>query len=112
PNATVNTATFTSFNGQENTLRNQGVRIFPGQTVSQDVEPEYITVSDDGTTARVSLQENNAIAVVDIVNAQVTSILPLGAKNFNASGNGFDPSDRDGVVFGGAANSPAVRINN
>ena len=37
---TVNTATFTSFNGQKNTLRSQGVRIFPGQTVSQDVEPE------------------------------------------------------------------------
>ena len=97
-NATVNTATFTSFNGQENTLRNQGVRIFPGQTVSQDVEPEYITVSDDGTTAWVSLQENNAIAVVDVANAQVTSIVPLGAKNFNAPGNGLDPSDRDGGV--------------
>jgi len=97
-NATVNTANFTGFNGQENTLRNQGVRIFPGQTVSQDVEPEYITVSDDGTTAWVALQENNAIAVVDIVKAQVTSILPLGAKNFNALGNGFDPSDRDGGV--------------
>jgi hypothetical protein len=111
-NPTVNTATFTSFNGQENTFRSQGVRIFPGQTVSQDVEPEYITVSDDGTTAWVSLQENNAIAIVNIVNAQVTSILPLGAKNFNAPGNGLDASDRDGVVFGGAANSPAVRINN
>jgi len=97
-NPTVNTATFISFNGQENTLRSQGVRIFPGQTVSQDVEPEYITVSDDGTTAWVSLQENNAIAIVNIVNAQVTSIVPLGAKNFNAPGNGLDPSDRDGGV--------------
>ncbi|NCR76655.1 MAG: PEP-CTERM sorting domain-containing protein [Microcystis aeruginosa K13-06] len=97
-NPTVNTATFTSFNGQENTFRSQGVRIFPGQTVSQDVEPEYITVSDDGTSAWVSLQENNAIAIVNIVNAQVTSILPLGAKNFNALGNGFDPSDQDGGV--------------
>ncbi len=97
-NPTVNTATFTSFNGQENTLRSQGVRIFPGQTVSQDVEPEYITVSDDGTTAWVSLQENNAVAVVDVANAQVTSIVPLGAKNFNAPGNGLDPSDRDGGV--------------
>ncbi|MCA2815157.1 MAG: choice-of-anchor I family protein [Microcystis sp. M090S1] len=97
-NPTVNTATFISFNGQENTLRSQGVRIFPGQTVSQDVEPEYITVSDDGTTAWVSLQENNAIAIVDVVKAQVTSIVPLGAKNFNAPGNGLDPSDRDGGV--------------
>jgi hypothetical protein len=111
-NPTVNTATFTSFNGQENTFRSQGVRIFPSQTVSQDLEPEYITVSEDGTTAWVSLQENNAIAIVNIVNAQVTSILPLGAKNFNAPGNGLDPSDQDGVVFGGATNSPAVRINN
>jgi hypothetical protein len=97
-NPTVNTATFISFNGQENTLRSQGVRIFPGQTVSQDVEPEYITVSDDGTSAWVSLQENNAIAIVDVVKAQVTSIVPLGAKNFNAPGNGLDPSDRDGGV--------------
>ncbi|WP_223212318.1 choice-of-anchor I domain-containing protein [Microcystis aeruginosa] len=63
-NATVNTATFTSFNGQENTLRNQGVRIFPSQTVSQDVEPEYITVSDNGTTAWVSLQENNIVPIL------------------------------------------------
>jgi DNA-binding beta-propeller fold protein YncE len=63
-NATVNTATFTGFNGQENTLRNQGVRIFPGQTVSQDVEPEYITVSDNGTTAWVSLQENNIVPIL------------------------------------------------
>ncbi|MDB9425444.1 choice-of-anchor I family protein [Microcystis aeruginosa CS-564/01] len=97
-NPTVNTATFDSFNSQIDSLRQAGVRIFPGKTVAQDVEPEYITVSDDGTTARVSLQENNAIAVVDIFNAQVTSILPLGAKNFNALGNGFDPSDRDGGV--------------
>jgi len=97
-NPTVNTATFTSFNGQENTFRSQGVRIFPSQTVSQDLEPEYITVSEDGTTAWVSLQENNAIAIVNIVNAQVTSILPLGAKNFNAPGNGLDPSDQDGGV--------------
>ncbi|GEA25967.1 hypothetical protein MiAbW_00507 [Microcystis aeruginosa NIES-4325] len=97
-NSTVNTANFTSFNGQENALRNQGVRIFPDQTVSQDLEPEYITVSEDGTTAWVALQENNAIAVLDILNAQVTAILPLGAKNFNAPGNGLDPSDQDGGV--------------
>jgi len=111
-NPTVKTATFDSFNSQIDSLRQAGVRIFPGKTVAQDVEPEYITVSDDGTTAWVSLQENNAVAVVDVVKAQVTSIVPLGAKNFNAPGNGLDPSDRDGVVFGGAANSPAVRINN
>lgn len=111
-NPTVRNATFTDFNGRENTLRGLGVRIFPNKTVSQDVEPEYIAVSDDSTRAWVSLQENNALAVVDILNATVTEILPLGAKNFNAPGNAFDPSDRDGVVFGGSATSPAVRILN
>jgi hypothetical protein len=97
-NPTVKTATFDSFNSQIDSLRQAGVRIFPGKTVAQDVEPEYITVSDDGTTAWVSLQENNAVAVVDVVKAQVTSIVPLGAKNFNALGNGLDPSDQDGGV--------------
>lgn len=111
-NPTVNTATFDSFNSQVDSLRQAGVRIFPNKTVSQDLEPEYITVSDDGSTAWVALQENNAIAVVDILTAEVKSIVPLGAKNFNASGNGIDASDRDGVVFGGSPTSQAVRINN
>ncbi|GBL10291.1 hypothetical protein MSj_01777 [Microcystis aeruginosa Sj] len=97
-NPTVNTATFDSFNSQIDSLRQAGVRIFPGKTVAQDLEPEYIAVSDDGTTAWVALQENNAIAVLDILNAQVTAILPLGVKDFNAPGNGLDPSDRDGGV--------------
>ncbi len=61
-----------------------GVRIFgPGATPAQDLEPEYITVSPDGKTAYVTLQENNAIAVIDIEAARVTEIRPLGYKNFN-----------------------------
>ena len=36
----------------------------PGASVAQDLEPEYITT--DGDTAWVTLQENNAIAVIDI----------------------------------------------
>ena len=35
----------------------------PGATFSQDVEPEYVTISDDSTTAFVTLQEANAVAV-------------------------------------------------
>jgi hypothetical protein len=97
-NPTVNTATFDSFNSQIDSLRQAGVRIFPDKTVAQDLEPEYITVSDDGRTAWVALQENNAIAIVDILNAQVTDILPLGAKDFNVPGNGLDASDEDGGV--------------
>ena len=94
--ATVTTAGFTSFNGQITALRDIGVRIFgPGATVAQDLEPEYIAVSPDGTTAYVTLQENNAVAVLDIATSTVTDIRPLGLKNHSVVGNGLDPSDRD-----------------
>jgi hypothetical protein len=90
------TATFTAFNGQINTLRAAGVRIFgPGATVAQDLEPEYIAISPDNTTAYVAIQEANAVARVDLATATVTSITPLGLKNHGVAGNGLDPSDQD-----------------
>ena len=55
-NATVTTATFEAFDGQEDALRAAGVRIFAGRSVSQDVEPEYIAVSADGLSAMVTFQ--------------------------------------------------------
>ncbi len=94
--ATVQTAGFASFNPQIAALRAAGVRIYgPGATVAQDLEPEYITFSGDGTKAIVTLQENNALAEVDIASATVTQIVPLGLKNHNLAGNGLDASDRD-----------------
>ena len=40
----VRTASFTQFNGQEASLRAQGIRIYgPGASAAQDFEPEYIT---------------------------------------------------------------------
>ncbi len=76
-----------------------GVRIFgPNASVAQDLEPEYITVSPDSKTAYTTLQENNAIAVIDIDAARVLRIAPLGAKEHWRRGNELDPSDRDGAV--------------
>ena len=97
-NATVNIIDFTSFDSQQQNLVASGVRIFPGQVLSQDVEPEYIVVSEDGATAYVSLQENNAVAVVDIATAAVTEIQPLGLKDYNTADSGLDPSDRNGGI--------------
>ena len=98
-NATVSTAGFTSFNSQITALRASGVRITgPGATVAQDLEPEYITISPDGKTAYVTLQENNALAIVNIDTATVTKIVPLGLKNHSLSGNSLDVSDRDGGI--------------
>ncbi|MEH1816631.1 MAG: choice-of-anchor I family protein [Nostoc sp.] len=104
-NATVAQASFTSFNSQIATLKAAGVRITgPGSTVAQDLEPEYIAVSPDGKTAQITLQENNAIAILDIASATITNILPLGAKNYNLPGNGLDASDRDLTSSSGKIN--------
>jgi hypothetical protein len=76
-----------------------GVRIFgPGATIAQDLEPEYVAVAPGGRTAWVTLQEANAVAVVDVKRARVTEIKALGLKNHALAGNGLDPSDRDGVI--------------
>ncbi len=97
--ATVRTADFKAFDGQIDALKAAGVRIFgPGATVAQDLEPEYIAVTPDGRTAVVTLQENNALAFVDIASATVTAIVPLGLKNHALPGHGLDASDRDGAV--------------
>ncbi|PRP90218.1 hypothetical protein ENSA5_66790 [Enhygromyxa salina] len=75
------------------------IRIFgPGSTVAQDVEPEYVAISADSSTAWVSLQENNAVAVVDLDAATVTELLALGYKNHSQPGKGLDPSDDDGEI--------------
>ena len=76
-----------------------GVRIFgPGATVAQDLEPEYITVSKDSKTAWVSLQENNALAVIDLDMLTVRGILALGFKDHGQAINGLDASDRDNII--------------
>lgn len=93
---TVATADFRAFIGQEDALRANGIRIFgPGANAAQDLEPEYITVSPDGKTAYVTLQENNASAVVDLASAKVTSLAPFGLKDHNLPGFGLDASDED-----------------
>jgi hypothetical protein len=96
---TVRTARFTSFNGQADALRAAGVRIYgPGASAAQDFGPEYVTISSDERTAYVTLQENNALATLDIPSATVTSVVPFGYKNHALPGNELDASDRDGIV--------------
>lgn len=94
--ATVKTAGFTPFN---NRGLAPSIRIFgPGATVAQDLEPEYIAISEDSTKAWVTLQENNALGIIDLITGEVTDIVGLGFKDHSLAGNGLDASDEDGAI--------------
>lgn len=103
--AVRNTIGFTALDGNEALLSTLGIKIFggnanlPAPTASQDIEPEYVAVSLDGTKAYVTLQEVNAVAVIDLTDTNAdrpVSILPMGSVDFSLPGNEGDFSDRDG----------------
>ncbi|PWC29423.1 choice-of-anchor I family protein [Teichococcus aestuarii] len=93
------TSTFVDFGGFDTAaLRAAGVRITgpAGTLAATDLEPEYIALSADGRTAYVTLQENNAVAVLDLDGMAFTAVHALGTKDHSVAGQGLDPSDRDG----------------
>ncbi len=98
----VATAGFAGFDADAAELREAGVRIYgPGATVAQDLEPEYIAIARDGQSAWVTLQEANAIGLLDlsdIAAPEISRIIPLGYKNHGVLGNELDVSDRDGGI--------------
>jgi len=104
--ATITTLDFTNFTAAN--LIAENVRVyFPNSSAAQDLEPEYATISADGTRAYVTLQENNAIAVVDLSNRQILDVVSLGYKDHSLADNALDPSDRDN-----GSNGPATNIAN
>ena len=70
----------------------------PGATRAQDLEPEFVAISSDGQKAYVSLQENNAVMLIDIAMGAVDTIFFLGYKDHGLAGNELDASDQDGGV--------------
>ncbi len=92
------TATVAGFEAFDNTavrasLINQGVMFKADADASLDFEPEYITVV--GETAYVSLQEANAIAVVDIEKKEISDVYGLGFIDLGEVA--FDINDEDEV---------------
>jgi hypothetical protein len=68
------------------------VRVFtPGSTIEQDLEPEYITTQGDW--AWVSIQEANAIGILDVEDAEFVAVRSLGFKNHGLVENAFDATD-------------------
>jgi DNA-binding beta-propeller fold protein YncE len=90
---------FSAFASSQDALQQKGFRIFgPGASFAQDIEPEYVTISDDSKTAWVTLQENNGIAKIDLLSKKVTNIFPLGFKDYNLDANAIDVSDKDNAI--------------
>jgi DNA-binding beta-propeller fold protein YncE len=64
--------------GFENSMLNGDVRIKPGSDAAHDLEPEYVTINESMTKAWVTLQENNAVAVVDLDSESIEKVIGLG----------------------------------
>lgn len=86
---TVNHLDFTSFNHRGAAYETAGVRWpYKGQldgstqTMSQNLEPEFVTFNKGNTKAFVTLQENNAVAIIDLVQEGIVEIVPLGTKSW------------------------------
>ncbi len=101
-NVKTNEATtldFSDFDTEVNTFNENKVLVLgKNATFSTDVEPEYVSISKDGTTTWVTMQENNAIAEVDLKNKQIKAVYPLGVKDFSLAENTLDVSDKDGKI--------------
>jgi len=99
--ASVTTVGFTGYNGQAAALRQQGIRIYGGtaaspSTVAQDFEPEYVAVAANSQTAYITLQENNAIATLDLTTKPYTftALRPVGYQDHAQVGFALDASDQ------------------
>ncbi|THV56154.1 choice-of-anchor I family protein [Chryseobacterium candidae] len=96
----VTTLNFNSFDSQIAALTATGLRkVRTNNTLSQDLEPEYVTISADSQKAWVTLQENNAIAEINLATKTITGIWGLGKKDMSIPGNGLDASDNNGEVL-------------
>ncbi|MDA0891656.1 MAG: choice-of-anchor I family protein, partial [Proteobacteria bacterium] len=97
--ATAATADFTDFNAGGSKELTGPVRISAkAESVAQDLEPEFIAFSADSTTAYATLQENNAVAIIDLASAEVTTVLGIGFKDYGLPGNEIDASNKDDGV--------------
>jgi hypothetical protein len=87
----VNTLGFEGFEDQKAALQAKGALFRPRATVAEDMEPEFVAISADGTKAFVTLQENNLIAVVDLSgnSASIKELIPAGLKDVSTAANAF-----------------------
>ncbi|MFF9924423.1 choice-of-anchor I family protein [Micrococcus luteus] len=69
----------------------------PAGRVARNLEPEYVTIDPPGRTAYVSVQEANAVAVVDLKSATLEDLWALTPTDWSTEGM-LDASDKDGGI--------------
>ena len=97
------------FDKPDSYYADRGVRLYGvestkgGQNVAlRDIEPEYVGIVDN-KTALVALQENNALAEVNIKKGKIKGVFGLGYKDW--TGIPVDTSDEDGGYKPGLKNN-------
>ncbi len=90
-------ADFTAFDATRDELVAAGVVLKKETAPSVDLEPEYIAVAD--SKAYVSLQEANAVAVLDINSRQFTGVYPLGVQDYSQIAIDLDNTSDDGGEY-------------
>lgn len=78
------------FNIDRDKALKDGILLKKDSNPAEDLEPEYIAISDDSKTAFVSLQENNAIASIDIESGKINYVKGLGFIDHSVEGNEID----------------------
>ncbi|MCI6189478.1 MAG: metallophosphoesterase family protein [Clostridium sp.] len=87
----VETVDFTSFDNKREELVNDGIILKKDTAPSVDLEPEYIAVSDKN--AYISLQEANAIAVLDLNTNKIKDIYSAGYEDYSKVAIDIDKKD-------------------
>ena len=84
---------FTAYDSNEERqkLIDAGIVMKKDTVPSEDLEPEYIAAGND--TAYVTLQEANAIAVIDLDSLKVTGIYSAGYEDYSTTAVDIDKKD-------------------
>lgn len=82
---------FDAFDTRRDELAASGVVLKKGAAPSADLEPEYIAVS--GGKAYITLQENNAIAVLDLASRTFDGIYSTGFEDYGVTPIDIDKKD-------------------
>ena len=98
-NLSATPLTFTAFDTTEarQQLIKDGVILKQNTLPSADLEPEYIAVDQNSRYAYVALQENNAIATIDLEKQEIISVKGMGFKDHAQAGNELDVR-KDGEI--------------